>query len=155
MGEFIRNRLPDPVSYFEGEGLPLVGRAKWRTTRCEFHGGSDSMRVNTESGGWICMSCGTKGKDVLSHHMQARGLDFVAAARALDVYVDDDKHHRGPTKALPLSYKDALDLLNEDALITWIVALDEAAGKPVSEAHRAARADAVRRIGWLAAETRR
>jgi hypothetical protein len=49
---FIRDNLPDAASYFEGQGLTLTGprSAKWRTTRCEFHGGSDSMRVNIASG---------------------------------------------------------------------------------------------------------
>jgi hypothetical protein len=51
MGEYLRDNLPDPIAYFEGEGLKLDGRGKWRTTECRFHGGSDSMRVNTASGG--------------------------------------------------------------------------------------------------------
>ena len=41
---FERNQLPDAVSYYEGEGLRLIGpqSAKWKTTECRFHGGSES-----------------------------------------------------------------------------------------------------------------
>ncbi len=49
---FDRERMPDPVSYFEGEGLKLSGPGKWKTTGCTFHGGSDSMRINVASGAW-------------------------------------------------------------------------------------------------------
>lgn len=44
-----RDRLPDPRAFFDREGLALKGSGKWRTTRCDFHDGSDSMRVNVES----------------------------------------------------------------------------------------------------------
>ena len=47
---FDRRNLPDAVGYYESEGLKLTGRGKWRTTECKFHGGSDSMRINTDSG---------------------------------------------------------------------------------------------------------
>ena len=81
MGNFIRDHLPDPISYFEAEGLALRGPGKWRTTRCEFHDGSDSMRVSTETGGWVCMACGEKGSDVMAYAMRRHGLEFVEAAR--------------------------------------------------------------------------
>ena len=62
MGEFIKDRLPDPVPYYESEGLVLKGRGKWRPTECRFHGSRDSMRINTETGGFVCMAaCGAKG----------------------------------------------------------------------------------------------
>ena len=66
---FDRTHLPEPVGYFEERGLVLTGpaRAKWRTTACTFHGGSDSMRINTQTGAWVCMAgCGAKGGDVLA-----------------------------------------------------------------------------------------
>lgn len=56
MNSFDRAALPDTESYFEAEGFDLKGPGKWKTTRCDFHGGSDSMRVNTEGGGWVCMA---------------------------------------------------------------------------------------------------
>ena len=53
---FDRRNLPDPISYYESEGLKLTSRGKWRTTACQFHGGSDSMRINTDSGAFACMA---------------------------------------------------------------------------------------------------
>ena len=104
MGEFIREQLPDAVSYFETEGLELAGKGRWRTTECRFHGGSDSMRINTQTGGWICMSCNAKGGDVLAHFMAEHGTDFVTAAKLLGAWHDDGKpdQHRRP-KPLPAS----------------------------------------------------
>ncbi len=89
---FDRNLLPDPTSYFESEGLKLAGprSAKWKTTRCEFHGGN-SMRINVASGWWRCMNCDEHGGDVLAYHMQAHGLEFIEAAKALGAWVDDGK----------------------------------------------------------------
>ena len=89
MGEFIRDRLPDPTAYFESEGLKLVGKGEWRTTECRFHGGSDSMRIRTSTGYWVCMSCNATGGDVLAHHMAEHGLDFIGAAKALNAWQDD------------------------------------------------------------------
>ena len=65
---FDRTRLPDPIEYYENlAGLRFKERGgKWRTTACNFHGGSDSLRINTASGGYICMSCGAGGGDVLA-----------------------------------------------------------------------------------------
>lgn len=99
MGEFTKDSLPDAVTYFEGEGLRLDGRGKWRTTACRFHGGSDSMRVNTETGGWVCMACNAKGGDVLAYQMAAHGQDFISAAKELDAWQDDNKpqQHRDLT----------------------------------------------------------
>ena len=52
-----------------------------RTTRCAFHGGSDSMRVNVRSAAFACMAgCGARGGDVFAYHMAAQGLGFVEAA---------------------------------------------------------------------------
>ena len=70
---FNRDLLPDAMSYFEAQGLKLAGprNAKWKTTACQFHGGSDSMRINTETGAFACMAgchpiCIEQGR-VLSH----------------------------------------------------------------------------------------
>ena len=52
---FDRRNLPDPISYYESEGLTLTSRGKWRNTECNFHGGSDSMRINAKSGAFACM----------------------------------------------------------------------------------------------------
>lgn len=89
-GVFKRELLPEAEAYFQSQGLVLVGRGKWRTTACQLHGGSDSMRINTETGGWCCMACGAKGGDVLAYHEQAYGLGFVRAAKELGAWRDDD-----------------------------------------------------------------
>ena len=117
-GGFDRRALPDPVGYYEAEGLKLTGRGKWRTTECKFHGGSDSMRINTESGAFVCMAgCGARGGDVLSYHMAQHGLEFVEAAKALGAWVDDGRpaqRHR-PT---PLTPRQALEVLAYEANLT-------------------------------------
>jgi hypothetical protein len=111
MGEFIRDRLPDPIQYFDGEDVPLKGPGPWKTGPCHFHGGSDSLRVKVSSGAWVCMACRVKGGDVLSHAMQFHNLDFVEAARKLGAYVDDDKPHRGQSRPATLSPRDAMEVV--------------------------------------------
>lgn len=117
---FDRDRLPDPVYYFESMGLKLVGRGKWRTTECTFHGGSDSLRINVESGGFVCMAeCGAKGGDVLAYHRAETGLDFVDAAKALGAWVDDGKPYK-TQKPIPLPPRDALQILSEEAMLVAV-----------------------------------
>ena len=93
--------LPDSVTYFENQGLTLKGprSAKWKTTTCNFHGGSDSMRINITSGAWVCMSYGEKGGDVPAYEM--KDLEFMEAAKALGCWVDDGRP-QVPTKPTPL-----------------------------------------------------
>ena len=124
MGEFMRDRLPDPVSFFEAEGLTLTGPGKWKTTRCDFHDGSDSMRVNSESGAWRCMNCGAKGGDVLAYAMQRHFEGFIEAARKLGAYVEDGKPHRGPTQAATLPARDAMQLAASELLVALLVIAD-------------------------------
>lgn len=102
---FNRALLPEPVGYFEHQGLRLVGSGKWRTAACQFHGGSDSLRINTETGGWCCMACGVHGGDVLGYHQQVHGLEFIEGARELGAWVEGDgpgdrpEPRRTPAKA--------------------------------------------------------
>lgn len=128
MGEFVKDRLPDPVDYFDLEGVPLKGPGRWKTGPCYFHDGSDSMRVNVDSGGWVCMACGTKGGDVLAYAMQRHGLGFVEAARALGAYIDDNKPHRGPAKAATLSARDAMQVVALELHVPVIVIADARSG---------------------------
>lgn len=128
MGEFIRDRLPDPVSYFDGEGVRLVGPGRWKTGHCHFHGGSDSLRVNTASGGWCCMSCGAKGGDVLAHQMQRHQVGFVEAAKALGAYVDDGRRYSSNTTATTLSARDAMAVVAHELLVMFVVIADIRAG---------------------------
>jgi hypothetical protein len=121
MGEFRRDLLPEPIEYYEQQGHTLKGRGKWRTTHCEFHGGSDSMRVNVESGGFRCMNCSVKGGDVLAHYMQTHGWDFVNAARALGAYIDDGKPHRGTRKPWDFSYRSACEVVRKQSLLLAMI----------------------------------
>ncbi len=121
---FDRNRLPDPQTYYESQGLKLTGprSAKWKTTKCNFHGGSDSMRIKTDSGGFVCMAgCGAKGGDVLAYHMAEHGMDFVTAAKDLGAWVDDG---RPPIayKPTPLPARAALEVLGTEATIVVVAA---------------------------------
>jgi len=126
---FDRNTLPDTASYFESQGLKLTGprSSKWRTAACQFHGGSDSMRINVASGGWCCMNCDAKGGDVLAYHMQLHGIEFVEAAKALGCWVDDGKPHR-PQKPTPLSPRDALRVIGFECTLVAITAGNVAHG---------------------------
>jgi hypothetical protein len=131
---FDRNLLPDPVAYFENQGLTLKGpnRAKWRTTTCNFHGGSDSMRVNVATGAWVCMSCGEKGGDVLAYEIKDSGREFVDAAKALGCWVDDGRPHL-QTKPTPLSPRLALSVLAFESSLAAIAAANVAHGYALTQ----------------------
>lgn len=148
---FDRTLLPDPTSYFEAQNLKLSGprNAKWRTTSCTFHGGSDSMRVNTTTGGWVCMACGEKGGDVLAHEMQSTGTEFVEAAKALGCWIDDGKPH-APQKPAPLPPRAALSVLAFESTLTAIAAGNLAHGVDLSDLDRARLRTAASRINKIA-----
>lgn len=131
---FAREQLPDPVSYFEDAGFKLTGprSSKWKTTRCDFHGGTDSMRVNTQTGGWCCMACGEKGGDVLAFHMAAHGMEFIDAAKALGAWVDDGKPHH-QAKPAPLPARDALHVMAHEANIIAVAAGNVAHGVTLTQ----------------------
>jgi len=123
---FDRSRLPDPVGYYEGEGLKLSARGKWRTTSCAFHGGSDSMRINTASGAFVCMNCGARGGDVLAYRMAATGEDFAAAAKALGAWVEDGKS--APVRPTPISPRSAIEILARECNLVAVSAANVAHG---------------------------
>ena len=120
---FDRHLMPDATAYFEEQGLKLTGprKAKWKTTECKFHGGRDSMRVNTATGAWVCMSCGQKGGDVLAYEIAVTGADFVAAAKAIGAWVDDGRPHT-PQKPTPLSPRAALSAMALEATLIAVAA---------------------------------
>lgn len=124
---FDRELLPDPKTYFESTGLTLQGVGKWRSTTCQFHGGTKAMRVNLESGAWVCMSCGQKGGDVLAYELAATGADFVDAAKALGAWVNDGREP-APAKPAPLSPRAALEVLGFEAELVAIAAGNMAHG---------------------------
>lgn len=136
MGEFIKDLRPGAVAYFESEELVLQGRGIWRTAECRAHGGSDSMRINTQTGGWICMSCGVHGGDVLAYHMQAHDLDFISAAKALGAWQEDGKPN-APHRPKPLPAGDALRVLAFEATLTAIAAGNIAHGVQLTDIDRA------------------
>ncbi len=146
MGEFVRENLPDSVTYFETEGLKLEGRGKWRTAACDFHGGSDSMRINTQTGAWVCMAgCGARGGDVLAHFMAEHGIDFVTAAKALGAWRDDGKPAK-PHRPTPLPASQAIQVLAFESTLTAVAAGNIANGNPLTEIDRARLNVAAQRI---------
>lgn len=151
MGEFRKDDLPDPRTYFEGEGLKLKGRGAWRSTGCTFHGSRETMRVNLKTGAFVCMAgCGARGGDVLAYHMAAHGLDFVGAARALGAYRDDDKPHAGPTRPAGLAPRAALEVLAFEAQLAAVAAGNLAQGVDLSDADRMRLLTAADRITTVA-----
>jgi hypothetical protein len=147
---FDRTLLPDPVTYFENQGLTLKGprSAKWKTTACNFHGGSDSMRVNLTTGAWVCMSCGEKGGDVLAYEIKHGGREFVDAAKALGCWVDDGRP-QAQTKPTPLSPRLALSVLAFESTLTAVAAGNVANGVALTDADRARLTVAANRINRL------
>jgi hypothetical protein len=150
---FDRNLLPDATSYFEEQGLKLAGpsRAKWKTTQCRFHGGGDSMRVNTASGAWVCMSCGEKGGDVLAYEIAATGADFVEAAKAIGAWVDDGRPHR-PQKPTTLPPRAALEVIGYECNLVAVAAANIAKGVTLTDVDRARVLAAAGRINRIVGE---
>jgi len=151
---FDRTALPPIGDYLATRGLKLEGprNSKWRTTRCEFHDGSDSMRVNTVSGGWCCMACGVHGGDALAYAMQVDSLDFVEACKQLHCWVEDNKPHTAPRRPAGLKPLDALELLGFESLICAVVTADACHGKPISDVDKDRALQAVGRIQQLVQE---
>ena len=148
MGNFLRENLPDPASYFESEGLKLQGKGKWRTTSCSFHGGSDSMRINTATGAWVCMSCNAKGGDVLAHFMAEHGVDFVTAAKALGAWDDNGSPDR-PHRPKPLPASQAIQVLAFESTLTAVAAGNISNGVLLTNTDRARLRVAAKRINTI------
>lgn len=107
---FKRDMLPDAIAFYESEGLTLKGPGKWKTTECRFHGGSDSMRVNSVTGSFKCFNCNEHGGDVLAYFMRWHGAEFMEAAEALGATVDDGRTVQ-PRRKTTLSASAALALV--------------------------------------------
>lgn len=151
-GRFDREHLPDWVAYADEHGIELHGRGAWRTGPCVFHGGSDSMRVNTDTGGWICMSCGAKGGDTLAHYMQATGTTFVQAAQDLGAWVDDGTHQPVPSQPARLSARDALQVIGLELGVCVIVIADARRGLTPNESDWQRFLEAAGRVQFVAQE---
>lgn len=152
MGEFIRNRLPDPVDFFELEGVPLKGPGRWKTGPCHFHGGSDSMRVNVQTGAWVCMNCGIKGGDVLSYAMQRHGMEFIDAAKALGAWDEATPRGNAPHKPRGFSARAAVEVLRRETLLVCVAACNLAKGLVVSDVDRKRLVEAAARIQLVTEE---
>lgn len=126
-----RHALPSPAEFYANAGLELQGRGKWRTTRCEFHGGSDSMRIHLGTGGFICMSCNAKGGDVLAYAMASHGIGFIEAAKELGAWVDDGRDAAQRPTSLPARH--LLSVLAFEAQVVGIVGSDLAKGLPINQ----------------------
>lgn len=148
---FNRDLLPEPVTYFENQGRKLSGprKAKWLTTDCIFHGGSDSMRINTSTGAWVCMNCDEKGGDVLAYEIASTGADFVDACKALGAWVDDGKPQT-QLKPTPLSPRAALSVLAFESTLVAVAAGNIAKGVNLTDADRARLLRAAGRINKIA-----
>jgi hypothetical protein len=124
MGKFIRENLPSPIAYYEAEGLPLEGTGIWRTAPCHFHGGS-RMRVNTLTGGFVCMAaCGARGGNVLDYHRAAHGMGFVEAVKALGAWVEDGTPYTGSTRPTQIPARDLLRLVAHELVVAELVMSD-------------------------------
>ena len=144
---FDRSLLPDTVTYFENQGLTLKGprSAKWKTTTCNFHGGSESMRVKVSTGAWICMSCGEKGGDVLAYEIKDGRREFVDAAKALGCWVDDGRPQL-QSKLTPLSPRQALSVMAFESTLIALAAGNVSNGVMLTDADRARLMVAANRI---------
>ena len=146
---FQRENLPDPVGYFENHGLVLKGPGIWKTTSCSFHGGSDSMRINTRNGGWICMNCQVKGGDVLAYEMKLTGAEFVDACKTLGAWVNDGRA-QVQHKPSPLTPRQALSVLAFESSMTAVAAGNISKGVVLSEVDLARLLISARRINQIA-----
>lgn len=145
---FDRDRLPDPANYYEAQGLVFrERRGKWRTTRCNFHGGTDSLRINLHSGAFVCMAgCGVRGGDVLAYEMAVTGSDFIAAARMLGAWIEGanaPQHTRPPA---PFTARQALQVLADEVQLVAVFASNAAHGVTLSDTDRARFMQAAGRI---------
>lgn len=150
---FDKSRLPDPQGYYEAQGLRLIGpqRAKWKTTACNFHDGSDSLRINTHSGAFVCMAgCGARGGDVLAYHQAAYGLTFIEACQDLGAWVDDGTAPAVAPRPTPLPARDALQLLATEARIVAMSAGNIAYGTTLTDADYARLRQSAHRITAIA-----
>jgi hypothetical protein len=147
-GHFDREALPEPMQWLAQVGIegPRERRGVWRTYFCPKHGGW-SLRVNTTTGSWACMSgCGSGG-DLIAFEQWRTGASFIEAAKALGCWRDDPSGPLVRTDRRPagLSASDALSLLRADFELVAIAALRIARGRG-DERDRRAVLEAAERI---------
>lgn len=145
-----RTLLPDPVSYYSAVGLEFFERhGVWRTTSCIFHGGSDSMRVNTVNGAFVCMAgCGARGGDVIAYHMASTGKPFVEACRDLGAWIADERST--PGRPALFTARQALDVLRTEVMVLVITAAALKRGQSINDVDHRRLLQAVERIYHIA-----
>ena len=95
-GMYRRENLPAPEAYYIGQGLTLKGSGVERKALCPFHDDRNpSMRINLETGQYICYACGTGG-DVVKFHMDRHGMNFIDAAKDLGAWAGNGQAHNSP-----------------------------------------------------------
>lgn len=115
MGKFIREKLPDPLTFYQDRGLALQPGKEWRSTSCEFHNSRSTMRINMKSGAFACMAqCGAKGGSVVDYYMAINGVDFYTAAKALGAVEVDGKPYIGPKRQSRIPALELLRLASTD-----------------------------------------
>jgi hypothetical protein len=76
----------DIPSFYTGELGRLSGHGTWKSARCPFHDDHHpSLRVNTSTGAFRCMTCGEGGGDTIAFLMKRFDLSFPEALRELRV----------------------------------------------------------------------
>jgi putative DNA primase/helicase len=93
---FRRENLPQPEAYYIGQGLTLKGAGIERKAICPFHDDHNpSMRVNLETGQYICYACGAGG-DLVKFHMDRHSMTFPEAAKDLGAWAGNGQAHNSP-----------------------------------------------------------
>lgn len=88
-GKFVRDKLPNPVEYFNTQGIVLKGKGAWRDAICPFHNDTNpSLRVRIDTGAYRCMVCGAHGGDVLAFHQNRYGLNFIESCKQLGAWME-------------------------------------------------------------------
>lgn len=130
---FIRENLPDALDYFQGRGQKIFGkRGKQFRTTCTLHGGTgDTLSVRRDTGVWYCFSCQASGSDVLAYAMQADGLDFISAAKALGAWREDGKP-APDYKPTPITAREAINLLSNECQLILATGATIRGGHPVT-----------------------
>lgn len=145
---FDRSRLPDPLTFYQGEGLQITGRGAWRRANCIFCESRDNFNLHVESGGFHCWSCPARGGDVVAYVMARDGCDFVTAAKALGAWIDDGKD-TARARPAPLAARDALALVAQEANLIAIAGARWAHGIPQTKTDRERVLQAAARIGQI------
>ncbi|MDP1573602.1 MAG: CHC2 zinc finger domain-containing protein [Coxiellaceae bacterium] len=79
--EFDRTLLPAPPSYYCKQFPDMKIKSGSVKVRCCFHqpDKNPSLLISMIDGHFKCLSCGTKGRDVIAFHMQRYGITFPQA----------------------------------------------------------------------------